>query len=233
MKFLICTLSVLFLFCVAANAQPKIETPREREERISAYNRAIGNPENVRGATDFDTAASHATSLFGMTDYQFRKTVLKDEIAVRADVLKVIDGNTITIKAADKELIVRIVGIDAPEVGQNKNKEAADFLSKIILNKKVTLGYSVWRTDPDRVPQVKISSDGKDVGLAMLESGLVWYDEAYEFHLSKSDASLYKAKNKQAVKAAIGIWEEKSPQKPWRYRDEMRRKKKSPSENNR
>ena len=62
-------------------------------------------------------------------------------------VIKVHDGDTITVDSQQKHLVVRLNGIDAPELSQRYGKDSQKFLSDLILNKIVsiqTLGKDVY-----------------------------------------------------------------------------------------
>jgi len=58
-------------------------------------------------------------------------------------VTKVTGGDTIVVQGKGRDITVRLVGIDAPEVRRNEcyQNEATEYLTNLVLNKKVRLEY--------------------------------------------------------------------------------------------
>ncbi len=56
----------------------------------------------------------------------------------------VIDGDTFVIKNG---MTVRLLGIDAPNRGQEKYQEAKDYLSYLVLNRQLTFEYDQYQDD--------------------------------------------------------------------------------------
>ncbi|RJQ37706.1 hypothetical protein C4559_03150 [Candidatus Microgenomates bacterium] len=59
-------------------------------------------------------------------------------------VVKILDGDTIETKEGEK---IRYIGINAPETGQPKSKEATDFNNKMVLGKSISLEFDVQTKD--------------------------------------------------------------------------------------
>lgn len=57
---------------------------------------------------------------------------------------EVLDGDTLTIKSG---LSLRLVGIDAPNRGQENYQAAKDYLEVLVLNKKLELEYDQYQDD--------------------------------------------------------------------------------------
>ncbi len=85
-------------------------------------------------------------------------------------VVRVIDGDTFVTKSGQK---VRLMGINAPELGQPKADDATQFLAKKVLNKEVELViqedyiFDVY----DRVLAV-VLVDGENINKLLLDEGL-------------------------------------------------------------
>jgi len=62
----------------------------------------------------------------------------------KTKVISIIDGDTVTIKNG---LLVRMVGIDAPNRGKFGYQKAIDFLSFLSTNKQVVLEYDAYQDD--------------------------------------------------------------------------------------
>ena len=98
-------------------------------------------------------------------------------------VVKVVDGDTVILGNGET---VRLGGIDAPEVGECGFKRARNKLSRLVLDKRVSLGA----TDEDRDQYGRmlryVDVDGTDSGLRLIKDGLsiARYDsrDGYGFH---------------------------------------------------
>ncbi len=138
-------------------------------------------------------------------------------------VTKVYDGDTIKVMKNDTEIIVRLVGIDAPEIsedvrfpGQPYSKEAKEYLDSLILNKDVKIkgcGYQRYN-----LILGEVFSGGKNINLIMLRAGMagVYYGENPPKNL---DFGPYIKAEKESKVLKKGIWAQEknyiSP-KEWR-----------------
>lgn len=137
-------------------------------------------------------------------------------------VLNCHDGDTCQVKSPDNlKLKIRLIGIDAPEVANRKNKESQPmgedskkFINQTIKGKTVTLKN--YATDPFGRALAEIFFNKDNINLKMVEMGLA---EVYqgkmvkEFNLSPYLTAEQNAKNKK-----IGIWSLKNYQSPKEYR---------------
>ena len=125
-------------------------------------------------------------------------------------VIKVYDGDTIRVTGKGHELLVRLVGIDAPEVckdvrysGQAFGREAQAYLESLILNRDVEIrGYGYLDNE---ILLGEIISDGENVNLKMLEVGFaeIPQDKSLPEEL---DSALYTQAEGRAKAAPEGIW---------------------------
>jgi len=58
--------------------------------------------------------------------------------------IQILDGDTFVIKNG---LTVRLLGINAPDRGKDNYRQASDYLSQLILNKKLTFEYDQYQDD--------------------------------------------------------------------------------------
>ena len=123
-------------------------------------------------------------------------------------VIRIHAGDTVTAYGQDIEIIVTLLGIDAPESSmkygqpaQPYSKQAKEFLSELILNKDVEIkGYGL---DPfNRILGV-IYVNGVNVNLEMLKAGLA---EVYRGRSAGNDIMPYRRAEAQAQAAKRGIW---------------------------
>jgi micrococcal nuclease len=133
--------------------------------------------------------------------------------AVAADlrVVRVSDGDTFTgLDAENRQVKVRLHGIDAPEAKQAFGTVARKALADLIAEKVV----SVEEVDRDRYGRVvgRVTIGGKLVNAEMVRSGLAWryvtYDKRNEFGGLEEDAR----------RDRRGLWADAHPVAPWEWR---------------
>ncbi|RLF60936.1 MAG: nuclease [Thermoplasmata archaeon] len=131
--------------------------------------------------------------------------------ADRFKITRVYDGDTVQAEAPGVVIYIMLVGIDAPEVGnqvhkegQPYGKEARDFLSRMILNKTVeVVGYGVAPYPHDNIIGV-IYLQGKNINLEMVKKG---FAEVQETNLPKGlDIRPYVEAEKAARSSKKGMW---------------------------
>ena len=147
---------------------------------------------------------------------------------VRADftakVLRVVDGDTVhVVNKAGKKFKVRLTGIDAPEKNQPYGLASTFKLTEMLINKWVLLKskpndgnlYSI-----DRYNRVlaKVILDERDINLAQVSSGYAWHFKRYQKQQSLIDRELYSQAELYAKKNELGLWSEKKPIAPWKWR---------------
>tara|TARA_B100001059_G_scaffold228464_1_gene259617 strand:+ start:299 stop:814 length:516 start_codon:yes stop_codon:yes gene_type:complete len=147
---------------------------------------------------------------------------------VRADftakVQRVVDGDTIyVVDNFGKKFKVRLTGIDAPEQNQPYGLASTYYLRELLLNKFVLLESKPKKGKPysvDRYKRVlaKIVLDGRDINLFQVLSGYAWHFKRYQNQQSPSDRESYSQAELHAKKNELGLWSEKKPIAPWKWR---------------
>ena len=124
--------------------------------------------------------------------------------------IRVVDGDTIRARADGKEIKIRLVNIDAPEIGQPFGNKSKNFLDKLLYAKKVTL----LAEGKDRYGRVlgNVFSDKSNVNAMMVKFGFAWVYEKYA-----KNSSLYDHQN-QAKRKNLGLWSDNDPIAPWVWR---------------
>jgi micrococcal nuclease len=121
------------------------------------------------------------------------------------------DGDTVLCLDADsRQHKVRLVGIDAPEIGQPFGTKSRDGLRALVLRKSVT----VHEQGQDKYGRTlgSLEIDGDDVALRMLAAGLAWHFTRY------SDDEHLAAAEREARAARRGLWADPEPVAPWDWR---------------
>ena len=124
--------------------------------------------------------------------------------------IRVIDGDTIRAEAKGKEIKIRLVEIDAPEMDQPFGAQSKNFLNRLLYKKNVKL----ISQGEDRYGRIlgEIYVDGESANTSMIKSGFAWvYDKYVE------DLSLYEYQD-QAKAENLGLWRDDDPIAPWVWR---------------
>ena len=125
-------------------------------------------------------------------------------------VVKVYDGDTITLQNNNGTYKIRLAGIDAPESRQAYGNVSRNYLYNMVRDRFVYA--EVQNKDRYGRYVAKIMLDNTDVNAEMLRAGLAWhykqYNNNYEYAMLEQEAK----KNRR------GLWIEKNPIPPWIYR---------------
>ncbi len=118
---------------------------------------------------------------------------------ISGQVSRIVDGDTLWLKtAADAEpTVIRIEGIDAPESCQAGGADATQALTKLVLNRSVTVRI-VARDDHARVVG-KVFDGTVDVGDRMVRDGHAWSSRF------KYDRGPYVAEERMAIALKRGL----------------------------
>ena len=124
--------------------------------------------------------------------------------------IRVVDGDTIRAEAKGKEIKIRLVEIDAPEMNQPFGAQSKNFLNRLLYGKDVTL----ISQGEDRYGRTlgEIYANGDSANALMIKSGFAWVYDRYV-----KDSSLYKYQD-QAKAENLGLWRAKDPIAPWVWR---------------
>lgn len=139
-------------------------------------------------------------------------------------VIKVTDGDTITILDANNEKFkVRLSGIDAPEKKQAFGKASKQSLADLVAGKIVTVDYN----KRDRYKRIigKVKHENRDVNLEQVKRGLAWHYKKYEGEQYVEDRALYAHQEYLALRNKIGLWADDKSIAPWTYRKNKKRSK--------
>lgn len=122
--------------------------------------------------------------------------------AETAKVIKVIDGDTITLDNNEK---VRLIGIDTPERGDCYYKEATLSLRNLVLNKQVTLEKDITNRDKYNRLLRYIYINDSLINDIQVRGG---YAEAYLYKPDVKYYHIFKVSEKYAKRNNLGIWKD-------------------------
>ncbi|MGL6100461.1 MAG: thermonuclease family protein, partial [Fusobacteriaceae bacterium] len=130
-------------------------------------------------------------------------------------VIKVADGDTITVLSKGKSHRVRFYGVDAPEKDQEYGLKSLDILKKLLLNKTV----DIKEKEKDQYGRIvgTVYLDGENINLRQVKDGNAWW---YRF-FAEDEIELKNAE-KEAREKKLGLWKSDSNTPPWEFRKKNR-----------
>lgn len=140
--------------------------------------------------------------------------------------MSVTDGDTIKVlDANNREIKVRLSGIDAPERGQPYGTVSRQHLASMVAGKEVR----VESTKIDRYGRVigkvwvqpaDCPTCGKtlDANLAQVTAGMAWWYRYYAKEQSPEDRGRYESAEEEAKARDWGLWADPNPINPYAWR---------------
>ena len=214
-------LLTFFLNVLPAAAQRNLPPPEERRRERERYNKKIEDPANnpyMRGENADDRSAPGQVPKDKVLKLQPpKRSFLEIEIS------EVLDGDTVVImNTKNQRLLVRLLGIDAPELEQEFGAEAKKNLEGKLAGKKVRLAF-----EPHGVPDAqgrilaKVLIDDMDISVEQVREGFAWYYEDHKERLGFLEIDELKQLQSAARKERIKLWQNSSPQAPWKFRKRL------------
>ena len=129
---------------------------------------------------------------------------------VAGRVVRVADGDTLTVLVSNQQVRVRLQGIDAPESAQAFGTRSKQALSDKVFGKDVRLAWA----GKDRYGRVlgDVYAGGRWVNLEMVAEGWAWHYVRYSSDKRLADAEA------AARAARLGLWQDQAPVPPWEFR---------------
>jgi len=135
------------------------------------------------------------------------------------EVVKISDGDTLTLFTDGRQIKVRLAEIDTPEKGQPFGNKAKQALAGMVFGKQVKVSV----VDVDRygrtVGQVVTVDDNLDVNAALVSQGFAWVYRKYAKRAMLLDLE------EEARKEERGLWSDAQPIAPWDWRQGERASK--------
>lgn len=125
-------------------------------------------------------------------------------------VVGVTDGDSLVVLRDGRKVQVRLHGVDAPEGGQAFGNVSKRALSNLVFGTTVTV--TVVDIDQYKRQVSRVTADGSDVGLALIQAGFAWHYRQY------LDDEQYAKAEESARRARRGLWQDPRPIAPWEYR---------------
>jgi endonuclease YncB( thermonuclease family) len=139
-------------------------------------------------------------------------------------VVKVADGDTITILVGKQQHRIRLQGIDAPERKQPFGRASGRSLSALVAGKQVRVEYDkrdhygrivgvVWVRSPEC--HAKPCPLTLDAGLHQLTVGMAWWYRQYAKEQTPEQRGQYEFAEFEAKAKKAGLWQEPNAVSPW------------------
>jgi len=130
-------------------------------------------------------------------------------------VVAIRDGETIKVLRDGHAAVVRLRGIDAPEMSQAYGQRAKDYLSGLVFGTTVTVRVA-QRDRHGRMLADVLLPDGCNAKQELVRSGFAWWFRRYS-----SDSRLGRLEA-EAREARRGLWVDRYALPPWEYRRQRR-----------
>jgi micrococcal nuclease len=137
--------------------------------------------------------------------------------------IKISDGDTVTLRDLSGKFRLRLTGIDAPERNQAYGKKSRRALIKLCQQPNVVITAHITGTDRYQRKLGRLYCNEVDASLHLTKLGLAWHNYKYS-----NDMAIFIA-HIQARYNNIGLWAEKNPMAPWDWRRQHQRKYKPKS----
>lgn len=121
------------------------------------------------------------------------------------------DGDTLTVLSAQRQIRVRLIEIDAPELGQPFGARSKRSLSELCFGKMAEL--DVRNLDRYGRTLAHVVCAGKDANAEQVRRGYAWTYARY----AAADSPLH-GLEREARAARRGLWGDPAPVAPWEWR---------------
>jgi len=139
-----------------------------------------------------------------------------------ANVLQVLDGDTLIVDYGPSETKVRLDSIDCPEDGQDWGDIAAFGLIKLVGGKSVRLeehGLDIYGRTLATIYVRDVSGEGwQNVNERMVTLGHAWVMRKFYDHLPPDRKNKLNRLEAWARSKKIGLWRTEHPVPPWQWR---------------
>ncbi len=130
---------------------------------------------------------------------------------IQGKAVAISDGDTFTLLTNDqRQLKIRLYGIDCPEKGQAFGTKAKEKLSELIFGKDLT----VTDRGLDRYGRTLgiVFHGGLNICEEMIRNGFAWHFIRYD------NNKVWDILEEQARKERLGLWSDPAPVAPWELR---------------
>lgn len=132
---------------------------------------------------------------------------------ISAQVLYVVDGDTLEIRYQGQKQRVRLWGIDSPEWQQGFSREAREFVRNRVQGRRVELQVKGWDKYGRLLAALKV--EGNSLNEELLRAGMAW---VHIYYCKESVCREWRRLEKDARIGGRGLWREDNPVPPWEWK---------------
>ena len=136
----------------------------------------------------------------------------REDVLSEGFVSQVLDGDGCILQTGDGTHVVRLYGIDAPELNQTWGWNAREYLRGLVGQQNVLLRRHELDQHGRLVADLSVEGVGR-VSVAMVAAGWAWWFKRY----ARGDVELRDAEIKARADRR-GVWRDEKPTPPWQYR---------------
>jgi endonuclease YncB( thermonuclease family) len=130
-----------------------------------------------------------------------------------AKCIAVSEGDVLVVEDNERRQVIRLAGIDSPELNQPFGTEAQEYTAGRVLGKTLEVEVSGY-DDHGRVLG-KVRVDDRDLAQDLIEAGLAWH---YSAHLDDEANAILAYLESGAKWKGSGLWSQPEPIPPWEFR---------------
>lgn len=133
--------------------------------------------------------------------------ILVNDLFILAEgkVRDVFDGETFNMETKDgKFYLVRMLGVDAPEMNRDFGDKSRKKLSDLLLGKNATV--IIRKRDSAGRYLGTVYSGGEDINLLQIETGMAWFFRQAGYEPTGVDRKLYEQAEQKARSKRKGLW---------------------------
>lgn len=135
-------------------------------------------------------------------------------------VVKVQDGDTVTVLARNnKQVKIRLYGVDAPEKKQAYGSRATEALRELAALKTVEVDVQATDNYGRSVALVTVRGRRESLSEAMARAGLAW---VYDDYCRQDQCEEWRRAQDEARRQRLGLWAERDPTPPWQWRKDRK-----------
>lgn len=136
-------------------------------------------------------------------------------------VVSVSDGDTLTVLDREfREHKIRLIGIDAPEAGQDFGQASRMNLARMIFGREVLVVEMA--TDKYDRALANVFVDETDVNSEQVRAGMAWFYRTFERDIPPPQRQLLDNLERDARAQRRGLWQYRNPTPPWEFRERKR-----------
>lgn len=143
---------------------------------------------------------------------------------LHGEVMNVITGDTIYIRDDHNEYRrVQCAGIAAPECEQSHGMASREHLCSFVCSERVAVKFSGFDEHGRVVGKILINE--RDICLEQIDAGFAWHYDAHERAQLVEDHGRYAKAAHRARDEKRGLWQDRNPVSPWKFRQWLREDK--------